>query len=464
MSELRDNFDYQTNWYDDPEPPRHSRRRRRIIARVLIAFALVAVVAIFVEVVLVAYDRHDEAGGEGVAPLVRADLRPTRVRPDQPGGLQVPHQDRLVLQDTGRDNGPMAVVTLRPPPEQPVEALPAETAVVTGGQEAGQPDPSAVAEREPVEAPREAPAAATAPEPSETPTGVVTAEDDTVPSLAEPDRQELAELVAEISDSPVPSGESASLADQDDSVDAAGGGTIEDDTSPAPAPLADQDDGVDAAGAGTIEENTSPVPPPMTSGEAEVLIPRPEATAPPLALRTGPLLPVEQPAEAQPPSDSSPAAYDQPLALTRRMGAPEDASATAHGESGSVEVMALGTFAAGPITEEALADYAVEDRAPGLVRIVPPPAAGPSPAVAPMAEGGHRVQLAAYDSESKARSQWDWFVQEFPDLLGNLEPTMPTVQVGGQTWHRLQAGPLDEAGARRLCAALQARGADCLVR
>jgi cell division septation protein DedD len=59
------------------------------------------------------------ATGENV-PLIRADQRPIKVKPDQPGGMEVPDLDKLVFSE--KSGGP-PVERLLPPPERP-EPLP----------------------------------------------------------------------------------------------------------------------------------------------------------------------------------------------------------------------------------------------------------------------------------------------------------------------------------------------------
>jgi len=61
---------------------------------------------------------------EQVPPVVRADPSPIKEAPSEPGGLQVPHQDKLVLQDVEEDDGVEAPVTLAPAPEQPAAPAP----------------------------------------------------------------------------------------------------------------------------------------------------------------------------------------------------------------------------------------------------------------------------------------------------------------------------------------------------
>jgi hypothetical protein len=41
-------------------------------------------------------------GGVRQAPLIEADARPIKVRPDNPGGLRVPNQDVVIFEGAGR--------------------------------------------------------------------------------------------------------------------------------------------------------------------------------------------------------------------------------------------------------------------------------------------------------------------------------------------------------------------------
>jgi hypothetical protein len=63
----------------------------------------------------VAGTRHAGGAGAADAPLIRADARPDKVKPDKPGGLQVPDRNMLIY---GEDRN--MVEHLLPPPEQPM--------------------------------------------------------------------------------------------------------------------------------------------------------------------------------------------------------------------------------------------------------------------------------------------------------------------------------------------------------
>ena len=67
-------------------------------------------------------------GGGRQAPLIEADARPIKVRPDNPGGLRVPNQDELIFD---RNRGPRAQASggLAPEAENPrVDQLRAQLA------------------------------------------------------------------------------------------------------------------------------------------------------------------------------------------------------------------------------------------------------------------------------------------------------------------------------------------------
>jgi hypothetical protein len=101
--------------YEDPEPSERPRRLPR-------ALLTVAAMAVFAGGLWFAYQQGarnasvSPAASSDKVPLIRADERPTKVKPDQPGGMDVPDRDKLVF--TGKPTGP-AVEKLLPPAEQP---------------------------------------------------------------------------------------------------------------------------------------------------------------------------------------------------------------------------------------------------------------------------------------------------------------------------------------------------------
>ena len=99
-------------------------------ARLLPMWILLAAV-ILVGVFWAISDRYFSTGGEGndSVPLVVADDTPVKVRPDEPGGVDVPDRDKYVYRSLTEED---AVETeaeseqLAPPPEEPMQRPPVE--------------------------------------------------------------------------------------------------------------------------------------------------------------------------------------------------------------------------------------------------------------------------------------------------------------------------------------------------
>jgi len=94
------------------------------------------------------------------------------------------------------------------------------------------------------------------------------------------------------------------------------------------------------------------------------------------------------------------------------------------------------------------------------------PDAGGTAAVDIAAARGAFVQLGAFKSPADVEAGWAAMRRKFPDLLADFSLTMRKIDLGDRgLFYRLLAGPLpNPAAARGLCADLQARGQDCLVR
>ncbi|WP_042444172.1 SPOR domain-containing protein [Azospirillum sp. B510] len=112
-------YDGDVNYAANPYgmPPRQSAGKRGLLA---LGFAVVGVVA-FAGAAVVGFRGSSRLSGDG-PPLLTAEQGPTKTRPDQPGGMEVPHQDILAYErlrdhDGGRGN---QVERLLPPPEVPL--------------------------------------------------------------------------------------------------------------------------------------------------------------------------------------------------------------------------------------------------------------------------------------------------------------------------------------------------------
>lgn len=105
-------------------------RRRGLTSAIVVLLGL----GVFAGIIWYAYSQGTRAGSETVAPILRAETGPTKVRPEQPGGLQVPHQDKLVYDrlNPGAATEP-GVERLLPPPELPLERPKAPEPLVPAG-------------------------------------------------------------------------------------------------------------------------------------------------------------------------------------------------------------------------------------------------------------------------------------------------------------------------------------------
>jgi cbb3-type cytochrome oxidase subunit 3 len=134
-----------------PDEGEQANQPRRGLAGTLI---VVTAIVLFAGVIWYAYSQGRRAGSDSVAPLLRADPGPTKVRPDQPGGMDVPHQDKLVYERLQLGQSGEKVERLLPPPESPLERPkapdpvlrteeegPASAAVTESPEEAARPAP-----------------------------------------------------------------------------------------------------------------------------------------------------------------------------------------------------------------------------------------------------------------------------------------------------------------------------------
>ncbi|KGM34071.1 hypothetical protein P409_12230, partial [Inquilinus limosus MP06] len=78
---------------------------------IVTAGVILVVVILFAGILISTYTSSGSVTMEGGVPIIRADRTEFRTRPEQPGGIDIPNQDRLVLQDLGRKQAPTTVAT-----------------------------------------------------------------------------------------------------------------------------------------------------------------------------------------------------------------------------------------------------------------------------------------------------------------------------------------------------------------
>lgn len=78
--------------------------------------------------------------------------------------------------------------------------------------------------------------------------------------------------------------------------------------------------------------------------------------------------------------------------------------------------------------------------------------------------GTNLVQLGAFQSPTLAAQEWERLQSRFGQLIADRAHFIEVSNQSGGTWYRLRASGFDDrAEARRLCAALQAEGANCIA-
>jgi hypothetical protein len=210
----------------------------------------------------------------------------------------------------------------------------------------------------------------------------------------------------------------------------------------------------------------------MGAGESEPqserLLPPPEQPQAPPAQQ--PRAPSIKPAFPAPPMKDTPAAAKPeadsaapPPAAAMTAPAPTAAAPTAPAKPATRSTVAPSPADSKPAVPET--KMAAVTPPPPAAERAAPAAAQTKPGVAkPVAGGAWLVQLGALKSEGEAKTEWTRLRGVDKDLLGDFASDIVRVDLGAKgIYWRLRAGPMDEAKARTLCAALGKRGQGCLV-
>ena len=106
--------DQRTEFYADPGDE-GSRSPFRGLATGLIALLVMGLFAAGMWFAYLQGTRHGNGAGAEDVPLIRADTRPTKVKPEKPGGMEIPDRDKLIYTQKRA-----AVEHLLPLPEKPM--------------------------------------------------------------------------------------------------------------------------------------------------------------------------------------------------------------------------------------------------------------------------------------------------------------------------------------------------------
>ncbi|MDF3073124.1 MAG: tonB [Alphaproteobacteria bacterium] len=108
--------------FNPPPPEAMTSRLAKVTrrrGRVLTLLVSLAALASFGGVIYWAHEKDRESGGQGLVPLIRADEKPIKIKPDTPGGLVVPNQDKTVYERVAPGSVPQGPEKLLPPPPTP---------------------------------------------------------------------------------------------------------------------------------------------------------------------------------------------------------------------------------------------------------------------------------------------------------------------------------------------------------
>ena len=96
----------------------YDRERRAMLKRrTLAAFAVAVALGGFSAIVWYSFTKGQEENQVALVPLIKAESNPIKVRPEKPGGMEVPNQDKLVYSRMNPGELPPPVEKLLPLPE-----------------------------------------------------------------------------------------------------------------------------------------------------------------------------------------------------------------------------------------------------------------------------------------------------------------------------------------------------------
>lgn len=103
---------------------------RGMVARLLPPLVLICAFGGFVALAIYAYKAGSQSVNEGELMVIEADKTPMKEKPEDPGGMQFPNQDKTIFNTIASGSQPPAVERVLPAPEEPIskDAAPANWA------------------------------------------------------------------------------------------------------------------------------------------------------------------------------------------------------------------------------------------------------------------------------------------------------------------------------------------------
>ncbi|MCA3564213.1 MAG: SPOR domain-containing protein [Methylocystis sp.] len=383
----------------------HPSRSRRgmLLAAGVVGIAVIGVAS------LLALGTGPNTGVNRDAPVIAAKPGLTKERPANPGGMDMPNQDKEVLQPRGADTRQGERVV--PREEQPLDLTQAQRSAESQAQNGVRQIPGVSQITPNASAPTPAvprPVASVPITISGPPPGSSQAAPIGMPSMSLP---------------PQVSGPNPSFAQS--VIPAA----------PAPPPSAPAAPAAPAA---------APPAPPAAAPSASA------AAAEPRRVRAVPIRPDEAaPSRAQ--------AQPRVVPTPQRPAADTLASAAVDDANGPLRITPQAVRAAPPRVPAAQASSTVP------TSMAAPSATQSAPAAAASPGSGFSVQLAAEGSEEAARSKFNRLRTQYGDVLSSLNPVIRNAEVNGRSIYRVRVGNMSREEASGLCERLKADGGSCFV-
>ena len=426
-----------------PAEPRRSRRRLGAV------MALVALTAVGAAGAFTWRNMGGNFVSSGPPPLIKADNAPLKVAPENPGGMDIPNQNRQIYEgrsDSGRSRvldrqeQPIDVRELArqmPPPEAPpalvVPPAPAPTAPRSNGVVAAAPaTPQAAAPpvASPGPAAQEPPrpgvnttVAALPPAPTAAPPAPAAPRNSALNALGEPRR------VRTVAVRP------------DGSAIGASGGLMVSDPNLSILPAGEMPPPVSVATT-AIPANAAVLPQtaPGTTAGADGSTPATAAT----------------PIQVLPPSRPNTVAAAGPTPAEQIPGslfAPTDTGRTDGAETSGAQPGVAVRPPARParIGQRVAATDSIAEVPDGQT------------SAAPGTTRTYSVQLAVRPTEDAARAAYDQLADKFATDIGGKPATVTQAQVNGRSVFRVRVTPLSREEANTLCTRLKASGGQCFV-
>jgi SPOR domain len=382
-----------------PLAPRRSRKGLLTVASVLGVGVIGVALAL-------SFKSSEPKAPAGEPPVVKAETGPARVQPANPGGVEIPNQNKQIYERaTGAAPSKSNVVNTT---EQPIDLNQAvrnvaPRVVLPGGT---TPDTATASPTVPVPPTAQPQAAA--------PNGVAAV-------LGEPKRVKTVSVRPD--------------------------GTIVSSTE------------------ASVPAATAAAPSASLSGLSAPSLSAPSLSAPSLSAPSVPALaplPPKPPAAGVTPSAAKPA---EPKPAPARQPKPASGGDVSADASAPLSIAPTQNAAQAKSQQRITAPVVSQPvvNSPTIIARAPSTPAATAPAQAASGSGSFSVQLAAPGSDKEARDTFSSLQRKFPNDLGGMSPSIRRAEVGERTIYRLRVGPMERAEATSLCESLKYSGGQCFV-